>query len=114
MMLEGNRSYVNPAAFFESMSKFKPSTLLVKGVQNDYYELWVSFLDAIEAGMKEVLTDPAHPIIESFKGMFYGRAEENLMYSDGDAEIIKASETTFGVVNLDSKDGELYKAFHKC
>jgi hypothetical protein len=113
LMLDGNREYMNPSAFFDAMAKFKPSTMLVKGVQNDYYELWVSFLDAIEAGLKEVLPKD-HPLMEELRTTFYGRAEENLMYSEGDSEIIKASETTFGVVNIDSKDGELYKAFRNC
>ena len=63
-------------------------------------------MDAIESGFKEVVGD-----IEQLKSIFYGRAEENLMYFDGEAEIIKSFETLFGVVNLDSKEGELYKAF---
>lgn len=58
----GNRQYVSPQAFFEALAKYKPSTMLVKGVQNDYYELWVSFLDAIESGLKEVLKDS--PLIQ--------------------------------------------------
>jgi hypothetical protein len=28
--------------------------MLVRGVQNDYYELWAAFLDSIESGLKKV------------------------------------------------------------
>ena len=45
------------------------------------------------------------------KKIFYGRSEETLCYFMPDNEVKKFNETVFGVINLDSKDGELYKAF---
>jgi hypothetical protein len=42
--------------------------MLVRGVQNDYYELWVSFLDAIENGLQSVLglkMNEKHPTLSA-------------------------------------------------
>ena len=54
-MMRSNCKYVNPTEFFESMIAYKPNTMLVKGVQNDYYELWVAFIDSIESGLHDVM-----------------------------------------------------------
>ena len=48
------------------------------------------------------------------KNIFYGRSEEALTYYMPESEVKRYSETVFGVINLDSKDGELYKAFRGC
>ena len=109
--------------------------MFVKGLQNDYYELWVAFLDAIESGLMSAIDvqivdqklkidvnhidglqdkkseDIVHPMMIKLKKIFYGRSEETLCYFMPDNEVKKFNETVFGVINLDSKDGELYKAF---
>lgn len=46
--------------------------------------------------------------------MFYGQSEEALTYKEADNEIKRYTETTFGVINVDSKDQNLYKAFKNC
>lgn len=46
--------------------------------------------------------------------MFYGRSEELLSYLEDENEIKRCTESTFGVINVDSREGELYKAFKNC
>jgi hypothetical protein len=43
--------------------------------------------------------------------MFYGRSEEALTYFLPENEVKRYTETIFGVINLDCKDGGLFKAF---
>jgi hypothetical protein len=52
--------------------------------------------------------------MNKLKNIFYGRSEETLTYFTAENEVKKFTETNFGVINLDSKDGELYKAFRAC
>jgi ubiquitin carboxyl-terminal hydrolase 25/28 len=46
--------------------------------------------------------------------MFYGRAEERLSYTENEVEVARFTESTFGVINVDSREGELYRAFKAC
>jgi hypothetical protein len=63
---------------------------------------------------EEKRVNEINSVMNRMKSIFYGRSEEALTYSMPDHEVKKYSETTFGVINLDSRDGELYKSFRAC
>lgn len=83
--------------------------MLVKGVQNDYYELQTSFLESIETALKEINPNVA----KEFQTMFYGESEEILSYKEKNEECVKASKTSFGSINIDAKDIDLESGFTK-
>jgi signal-transduction protein with cAMP-binding, CBS, and nucleotidyltransferase domain len=63
---------------------------------------------------KSVEEKEQHPLMRSLSEMFYGKSEEVLTYNEADSEVCRFTKATFGVVNVDSRDGELYQAFRKC
>lgn len=84
--------------------------MLVKGLQNDYYELQVAFLDAIEDAIKELKDDS---LLKIYQNIFFGMSEEILSYKEKDGEASRINKTTFGSINIDAKDRDLESGFAK-
>ncbi|CAD8122883.1 unnamed protein product [Paramecium sonneborni] len=105
---ETNLQFINPIGLFEALQKYKPNTLLIKGVQNDFNELQNAFLDGIEQALKDIGDEE---LKKQFSQIFYGESKEILTYKEKEEEIIKSTITTFGSISIDAQDKNLEKGF---
>ncbi|CAD8073184.1 unnamed protein product [Paramecium sonneborni] len=105
LMQQGNRNYLNPCELITSLQEYKPNILTIQGEQNDYSELQLMLLDAIENSLLDINNEQ---IIQEFKSIFYGQSEENIIVNN---KVIKTTPTQYSSITIESNQENLLKAF---